>query len=45
MARLTNGVPYELSLLVFYLLTIVTWIRLVLIHSSFERPHSPGSLY
>lgn len=43
MSRLTNGVFYELSLTVFYLLTIFTWIRLVLIHISFERPYR--SLY
>lgn len=37
MSRLSDGVLYELSLTVFYLLTIFTWIRLVLIHTSFER--------
>lgn len=42
MSRLTNGVLYELSLTVLYLL-ISTWIRPVLIHTFFERPH--GSLY
>lgn len=43
MSMLSNGVFYELSLTVFYLLTIFTWIRPVLIHTSFERPYR--SLY
>lgn len=38
MSRLSNGGLYELSLTVFYLLTIFTWIRLMLIQTSFERP-------
>lgn len=40
---LSNGVFYELALTVFNLLTIFTWIRPVLIHTSFERPYR--SLY
>lgn len=39
MSRLINGVLHELSLTVFYLLAIFTWIRPVLIHTSFEGPH------
>lgn len=47
MSRLTNGVLCELSLTEFYVFTVVyfKWIRLVLIHTSFESPRSPGSLY